>query len=236
MTWVGVAGFEPAASSSRSQVPMRTTSAVARLAREAPSLGVCWRLSRWVRWWRSLLTWLLAPHMPGGSARQAFFSFMLRSLPREMTIAWTSSRGVWILSVWLPVVVSSAGAAAVTLLGAVTGGAIAGRSQRMHWRRDKQIEACTAIVAESTRTQLALRRLWRRNEKVDWTPWNEALAVISLVGTPNSIHSAGDMDAAFWSSTSHMEEIGTVDERLGLRLCYFLSQSAWTSLILHVEK
>jgi ribosomal protein L39E len=100
----------------------------------------------------------------------------------------------------------------VTLLGAVTGGAIAGRSQRTHWRRDKQIEACTAIVSESTRTQIALRREWRRNEKVDWIPWNEALAMISLVGTPNTIHSAEDMDAAFWSSTSHMEEVGTIDE------------------------
>lgn len=116
------------------------------------------------------------------------------------------------MSIWLPVIVSSAGAAVVTLLGAVTGGAIAGRSQRMHWRRDKQIEACTAIVSESTRTQLALRREWRRNEKVDWTPWNEALAMISLVGTPNTIHSAGDMDAAFWSSSSRLEEVGTINE------------------------
>ena len=42
---VGVAGFEPAASSSRSQVPARTASAAACLTWEAPSVGVRWRPS-----------------------------------------------------------------------------------------------------------------------------------------------------------------------------------------------
>jgi hypothetical protein len=116
------------------------------------------------------------------------------------------------LSIWLPVVVSSTGAAVVTLLGAVTGGAIAGRSQMRHWRRDKQIEACTAIVSESTRTQLALRRQWRHKEKVDWNGWNQALAMISLVGTPNTIQSAYDMDAVFWESTSLMTKLHAAQE------------------------
>ena len=43
MTWVGVAGFEPAASSSRSQVQTRTASAAASLAWDRPSVGVRWR-------------------------------------------------------------------------------------------------------------------------------------------------------------------------------------------------
>jgi ribosomal protein L39E len=119
---------------------------------------------------------------------------------------------VTILTSWVPIVVSSAGAAVVTLLGAVTGGAIAGHSQRRHWTRDKQIEACTAIASESTRTQLALRRLWRRGEKVDWNGWNQALALISLVGTPALIASADEMDAVFWRSTSRMEEVAEFDE------------------------
>jgi hypothetical protein len=81
-----------------------------------------------------------------------------------------------------------------------------------HWRRDKQIEACTAIVSESTRTQLALRRQWRHKEKVDWNGWNQALAMISLVGTKDAIQSANDMDAVFWESTSRMTELQTVQE------------------------
>ena len=43
MTWVGVAGFEPAASSSRSQVPAGTTSVAACLAWDRPSMNVRWR-------------------------------------------------------------------------------------------------------------------------------------------------------------------------------------------------
>jgi hypothetical protein len=115
---------------------------------------------------------------------------------------------------WIPIVVSSAGAAAVTLLGAVTGGAIAGRSQRLYWTRDKQVEACTAIVSESTRTQLALRRLWRRGDNVDWNGWNQALALISLVGMPTAIAAADKMDAVFWHSKSRMDVAGAFDENI----------------------
>ena len=40
MTWVGVAGFEPAASSSRSQIAVRAASAAVRLTWERPSVNV----------------------------------------------------------------------------------------------------------------------------------------------------------------------------------------------------
>jgi hypothetical protein len=124
---------------------------------------------------------------------------------------------------WIPIVASSAGAAVVTLFGAVTGGAIASRTQRRHWTRDKQVEACTAIVSESTRTQLALRRLWRHGEKVDWYGWNEALALISLVGTPASIAAADKMDAVFWNSTSRMDKASGFDEAI------------WGEIVQHLE-
>jgi hypothetical protein len=113
---------------------------------------------------------------------------------------------------WIPVVVSSAGAALAALLGAVIGGVIASRSQRRHWTRDKQVDACAAIVTESTRAELAMRRLWRRDEKVDGKPWNQALALISLVGAPAAIAAAEKMDATFWQSTLRMEELGAFDE------------------------
>jgi hypothetical protein len=116
------------------------------------------------------------------------------------------------VSDWIPIVVTSTGAALVTLLGAVTGGVIAGRSQKRHWIRDKQVDACAAIVAESTHAELAMRRLWRRDEKVDWNPWNQALALISLVATPAAIAAAEKMDAKFWLSTSRMESLGGFDE------------------------
>jgi hypothetical protein len=115
---------------------------------------------------------------------------------------------------WIPVVISSAGAAVVTLLGAITGGVIASRSQKRHWIRDKQVDACAAIVAESTRGQLAMRRLWRRGEKVDWGPWNQALALISLTGSPGTIAAAEEMDAMFWRSTLRMGSAETFDEKI----------------------
>jgi hypothetical protein len=33
---------------------------------------------------------------------------------------------------------------------------------------------------------------------VNWTPWNEALAMISLVGDPELVQLAQEMDAAMW--------------------------------------
>ena len=43
VSWVGVAGFEPAASSSRSQVAVGSASAPACLTWEVPSVNVRWR-------------------------------------------------------------------------------------------------------------------------------------------------------------------------------------------------
>jgi hypothetical protein len=119
---------------------------------------------------------------------------------------------------WVPIVISSAGGAIVTLLGAVTGGVIASRSQRRHWIRDKQVDACAAIVAESTRGQLAMRRLWRRGERADWGPWNLALALISLTASPAVIAAAEKMDATFWRSTRRMEEREEFDEEIWMQV------------------
>lgn len=116
------------------------------------------------------------------------------------------------MSLWLSVVVSSAGTTAVTLFGAVIGGVITSRSQKRHWRREKQIEACTAIVSESARTQLSLRQQWRHRENVDWNNWDQALSMISLVGIPSLVQPANDMDAAFWTTTSRVVTLGTEDQ------------------------
>jgi hypothetical protein len=58
-----------------------------------------------------------------------------------------------------------------------------------------------------------MRRLWRHGEKVDWTAWNQALAMISLVGTPATIVEARAMDEAFWRCTERIKELGSFDER-----------------------
>lgn len=109
------------------------------------------------------------------------------------------------MTTWLPIVVSSAGGAAVTLVGVAAGGFIAGRSQTRQWIRDKQIGACTAIIEESTRIQLALLRQQRTGRKVDWTAWNQALAVIWLVGVRDIIDAAGTMDRVFWADGTRIK-------------------------------
>jgi hypothetical protein len=85
---------------------------------------------------------------------------------------------------WIAVLVSGVSGAVVTLVGVVTGGVLASRSQRRQWLRDKQVDACAVVVQQSTAMQLALLRQWKRQDRPDWTAWNQALAMIWLVGTP----------------------------------------------------
>ena len=70
---------------------------------------------------------------------------------------------------------------ASALLGVAVGGLLTARVQKRQWARSQQIEACAVIVVESTRVQLSLRGQWKHDHHVDWVPWNEALAKISLV-------------------------------------------------------
>ena len=100
-------------------------------------------------------------------------------------------------SLWLALISSFSGLAGVTL-----GAVLAGRSQSRQWTRDRQVGACAAIVVQSTRVQLALRQQWRRAQRVDWSPWNEALAEISLIAASSEVvEAAGEMDQLFWQNT-----------------------------------
>jgi hypothetical protein len=94
--------------------------------------------------------------------------------------------------------VTTIGGVAAALIGVLAGSLLTSRANRMHWSRDKQIDACASIVAESTRIQLALRRAWRHDEPVDWVPWNVALGTIWLVGSPAVVAAAAAMDQVFW--------------------------------------
>ncbi|MFB8754485.1 hypothetical protein [Streptomyces nigra] len=95
--------------------------------------------------------------------------------------------------------VTTAGGVAAALIGVVAGSYLTSRINRMHWSREKQIDACSAIVAESTRIQLALRRAWKHGDSVDWVPWNVALGTIWLVGSPAVVQAAARIDEVFWA-------------------------------------
>jgi hypothetical protein len=106
---------------------------------------------------------------------------------------------------WLAVLISAASGAVVTLVGVMAGGVIASRSQRQQWTRDKQLGACAEMVQGSTRMQLALRQRWRGGGPADWTAWNEALAMIWLVGTPAVLAEARRMDRTFWLCSARIK-------------------------------
>ena len=101
---------------------------------------------------------------------------------------------------WLAVISSASG-----LIGVGLGAFLTGRVQKRQWARGQQIDACAAIVVKSTRVQLALQRQWKHQERVDWVPWNEALARISLVADRAVVDAAGDVDEVFWRHSDRID-------------------------------
>ena len=91
---------------------------------------------------------------------------------------------------------------------------MAGRSQRRHWLRDKQIEACANLVRESTAMQIALRNLWSRQESTEWTAWNQALAMVWLIGTSAVRNEAKRMDRIFWLCNECIKRGKSFDETI----------------------
>lgn len=116
------------------------------------------------------------------------------------------------MSLDLATTVTTVGGVAAALIGVVAGAVLSSRSDRMHWARDKQIAACSAIVAESTRVQLALLRAWKHGDPVDWVPWNVALGTIWLVGSPAVVEAAARVDEVFWECSDQFIRQTASDE------------------------
>jgi hypothetical protein len=113
---------------------------------------------------------------------------------------------------WSAILVPGVSGAAITLLGVITGGAIASRSQQRQWARDKQIDGCAAVIQESARMQLALRERWTHGQETDWTAWNQALSMLWLVGTSDVITQALWLDRAFWLCGARINNRQITDE------------------------
>jgi hypothetical protein len=60
--------------------------------------------------------------------------------------------------------------------------------------------------------QLALLRQQRHGHEADWTAWNQALAVIWLVGIPEVIGAAAKMDRVFWINGTRIKTGQATDE------------------------
>jgi hypothetical protein len=109
----------------------------------------------------------------------------------------------------MTVIVTSIGAVLATLLGVLAGSILSSRSQRRQWSRDRQADACAHVLRESSNIVIELARLtWHPPDpapdglsvptSMDWKAWNEALAMISLVGDHRIVEAAQAIDAQIW--------------------------------------
>ncbi len=69
---------------------------------------------------------------------------------------------------------------------------------------------CDFVVTDR-RFERILRQQ-RGGRKADWTAWNQALAVIWLVGVPEVIDAARTMDLVFWSDGTRIKTGQITDE------------------------
>ena len=106
-------------------------------------------------------------------------------------------------------VVTAIAATVTTLLGVVVGSILSSRSQSRQWSRDRHADACTLVLRESSSVMMELAGLGRLPVEpvpdgtyvpntLDWRPWNEAIATISLVADHDIVHAALAIDAEFW--------------------------------------
>ncbi|WP_369149016.1 hypothetical protein [Streptomyces sp. R44] len=109
-------------------------------------------------------------------------------------------------STWV-LIATTAGTALTTLLGVVAGTILTSRSQRSHWARDRQADACATVLRESSALLIALSgsthgALQRppAPAAVDWKPWNEALAGLALIADREIVEAAHAIDEEFWNS------------------------------------
>lgn len=106
-------------------------------------------------------------------------------------------------------IVTMAGAVLATLAGVVIGSILTNRSQSRQWSRDRLADACLQVLRESSNAMIELGVLsgqgiecapdgTRVPSTMDWRPWNEALAVLSLVATGEIAEKAYAIDAELW--------------------------------------
>ena len=108
----------------------------------------------------------------------------------------------------LDVLVPAAVGVLTTMIGVLLGGRIAFRAQARHWARDRQAEACVAVLRESTKVQLALRSLFYDPSapRIEWAPWNESLTVLQMVADSRIVEAAQQMDLRFWDCGSLIKD------------------------------
>jgi hypothetical protein len=105
--------------------------------------------------------------------------------------------------------ITTIGAVLTTLVGVLVGSVMSSRSQDRQWARDRQADACTQVLRESSNVLIEFTRLiWQSiapapdganvPTPMDWRPWNEALAMIDLIAHHEIVEAAQAIDAQIW--------------------------------------
>lgn len=132
------------------------------------------------------------------------------------------------------VIVSTAGGVLATLAGVLVGGLQGSRSQTQQWFRAEQVQVCADVLRESTKILLEFERAGRQNRKqqVDWGPWNEVLATISVVADQSIVDAAVRIDECFWDSSDPIDALNlgydewvAIRDRIELRRLEFINVS-----------
>lgn len=71
--------------------------------------------------------------------------------------------------------------------------------------------------------------------KADWTAWNQALAVIWLIGVPDVIDAAAAMDRVFWTDGTRIKTGQITDDDAWAVARGRMSPRGWTSSMLPAE-
>ncbi|MEU1202386.1 hypothetical protein ABZ446_40070 [Streptomyces sp. NPDC005813] len=124
-------------------------------------------------------------------------------------------------------IATTSSAALTTLLGVVAGSFVSNRTQRGQRSWERQTDACAQVLRESAAILVALARLAKETRAqpagttvsaVDWRPWNDALAVVSLVADHEVAHSAHSIDEEIWRTHIALtREASTQDQWFALR-------------------
>lgn len=116
--------------------------------------------------------------------------------------------GIWDL------VIPGVAAVIAALSGVLVGGRIAYRSQREHWSRDQHLDAYARVLRESSSLLIEFATLRRADSasvdsavlsRFDWKPWNEALAMVSLVAPVAVVNAAHAIDDEVWQLSTRMK-------------------------------
>jgi hypothetical protein len=127
-------------------------------------------------------------------------------------------------------IATTGGAVATTLLGVVAGSVVSSRAQRTQRSWERQTDACAQVLRESAAILIALSQLAREARgqptgepagavaTIDWRPWNDALAMVSLVADHEIAHAAHAIDDQIWRShIALVREVSTQQHWFELR-------------------